>query len=110
MQNRFTKVPHIETATIIRYVFQASITYEPPDPIIAAADRNWAAKNASVVTSVSQPKMLIHPTRKLTMFRHRSVDSEYVKWYCPPAVGQIDAISPNEAPMHRLHSTQRMKP
>jgi hypothetical protein len=112
---------------MMRYVFQGSITYLPPEPITAAAEKNCAEKKASVVTRVSQPKMLIHPTQKLTGLRHLSVLRDclklgsfadktvglhctYAKWYCPPAVGHILAISPKLAPMQRLQSTQRIKP
>lgn len=62
--------------------FHGSITYVPPEPITAAAEKNCAAKKASVVTRVSQPMMFAHPQQKETRTLHFSEQREYVKWYC----------------------------
>ena len=68
-------------ATKIKYVFHGCISYRPADPITPAAEKNCAEKNASVVTSVNHPAMLVLPTQKLTEFRHFGVQREYAKWY-----------------------------
>jgi hypothetical protein len=41
-----------------------------------AAEKNWAPKKASVVTSVNHPTILVQPTMKLTSFFHFSVQSD----------------------------------
>jgi hypothetical protein len=60
----------------MRYVFQGCISYDPFDPITAAAEKNCAEKKASVVTRVSQPAILVQPTQKLATFLHFSVHKD----------------------------------